>query len=164
MTVRPAGAGDVAAVHTITVANATAPQWTVSQFAEIFRPDPGSAVQRGLLVAEDEDGVAGFAVVSALGTVYPVQAETESIAVLPEHQGKGVGRALLEAVFAWCREKQVAELHLEVRVSNTNAITLYERAGFTPQGIRPGYYERPAEDAMCMMYNSFPMETLPQPQ
>ena len=39
---------------------------------------------------------------------------------------------------------------LEVRVSNTAAIGLYEKLGFVSEGIRPNFYEKPAEDAMIM--------------
>ena len=162
MTIRPARGQDIASVHRVAVASATAPQWTVAQFVEILQPAPGSSIQRTFLIAEDENAVTGFAIVSALHTVYPVLAELESIAVLPRHQGRGTGRALLQAVFAWCHRMDVAELRLEVRVSNTNAITLYERAGFQPEGIRPGYYERPAEDAMCMVCNTLTLATLPK--
>ena len=41
---------------------------------------------------------------------------------------------------------------LEVRVSNSAAIHLYEKIGFTSAGIRPGYYEKPKEDANIMWY------------
>ena len=44
----------------------------------------------------------------------------------------------------------LAFLSLEVRVSNEAAIRLYEGKGFVRAGIRPGYYERRAEDALIM--------------
>jgi len=39
---------------------------------------------------------------------------------------------------------------LEVRLSNTPAIRLYESLGFKGEGVRPGFYERPVEDALIM--------------
>lgn len=43
-----------------------------------------------------------------------------------------------------------AFLTLEVRVSNTAAIGLYEKYGFHQAGLRPGYYQNPREDALIM--------------
>jgi ribosomal-protein-alanine N-acetyltransferase len=37
-----------------------------------------------------------------------------------------------------------------VRLSNTPAIRLYESLGFKGEGVRPGFYERPVEDALIM--------------
>ena len=39
---------------------------------------------------------------------------------------------------------------LEVRVSNTPAINLYSKYGFTSFGTRKGYYQDNNEDAMIM--------------
>ena len=39
---------------------------------------------------------------------------------------------------------------LEVRVSNADAIRLYQRLGFEPRGIRRGYYTDNREDALIM--------------
>ncbi|MFA7637566.1 MAG: GNAT family N-acetyltransferase, partial [Monoglobales bacterium] len=39
---------------------------------------------------------------------------------------------------------------LEVRISNSAAIGLYEKFGFVSQGIRKGFYSYPVEDANIM--------------
>jgi ribosomal-protein-alanine N-acetyltransferase len=39
---------------------------------------------------------------------------------------------------------------LEVRLSNTTAIALYERFGFEASGVRRGYYTDNREDALIM--------------
>lgn len=53
------------------------------------------------------------------------------LAVVPDHRGKGVGRALLEAVEARALDHGCCRLTLEVQEDNDPARTLYERAGFT---------------------------------
>ena len=47
---------------------------------------------------------------------------------------------------------------LEVRVSNADAIRLYERLGFERRGIRRGYYTDNREDALIMWRESVPAE------
>ena len=49
-----------------------------------------------------------------------------------------------------CGRDGVKAFTLEVRVSNKAAIHMYEKVGFVSEGIRPGFYEKPVEDAMIM--------------
>lgn len=149
LTVRAAGPADVTRVQAIAAANPTAPQWTPDQFAEILLPNE-SAVTRVLLVGLQGADVVGFVVVSALTHVYPVEAELESIAVAPEWQRQGVGKALLEAAVGWADSVGTADLRLEVRTGNVSARRLYEQSGFDVEGVRRRYYANPVEDAVCM--------------
>ena len=43
-------------------------------------------------------------------------------------------------------------IFLEVRCSNTGAIALYQKMGFSICGTRRGFYEKPKEDAYVMVY------------
>lgn len=52
------------------------------------------------------------------------------LAVLPQYHGRGVGRALLEAVEERARRKGCCKLTLEVLDDNTRARDLYRRFGF----------------------------------
>ena len=45
-----------------------------------------------------------------------------------------------------------------MRVSNVDAIQLYERLGFEARGIRRGYYTDNREDALIMWRESAPSE------
>ncbi|MCR4851872.1 MAG: ribosomal-protein-alanine N-acetyltransferase, partial [Lachnospiraceae bacterium] len=49
-----------------------------------------------------------------------------------------------------CDSLGVGDVTLEVRISNEAAIKLYEGFGFKSEGIRPGFYERPTEDALIL--------------
>ena len=46
----------------------------------------------------------------------------------------------------------LTRLTLEVRPSNTAGIALYESMGFKKDGIRPGFYDSPKEDAAIYSY------------
>ena len=73
-----------------------------------------------------------------------------NIAVLPKFRRRGTGEALTRALLAAAQELALDRLLLEVRVSNAPAIALYEKLGFSPLGVRPGFYEAPREDALIM--------------
>lgn len=98
------------------------------------------------LVAEECDKIIGFAgVVMVLD-----EAELTNVAVMKSHQKQGVGRLLIESLMKIISECGTEILHLEVRVSNEGAISLYRRIGFEEIGIRHNYYEEPREDAILM--------------
>ena len=73
-----------------------------------------------------------------------------NIAVYPNARKKGVGTALIERVFSLARDEGLSFVSLEVRVSNTAAISLYEKMGFRQEGRRPNFYRGPDEDALIL--------------
>jgi len=72
-----------------------------------------------------------------------------SIAVLPEHQRKGLGQALMKEAMKGMGLHKAKECYLEVRVSNTPAINLYKKLGFEISRAVHGYYAN-GEDAYVM--------------
>jgi ribosomal-protein-alanine N-acetyltransferase len=60
------------------------------------------------------------------------------------------------AVAPQARRQGVATMLLEVRVSNLEAIRLYERIGFRQRGVRRGYYTDNREDALIMWKDPLP--------
>jgi ribosomal protein S18 acetylase RimI-like enzyme len=75
-----------------------------------------------------------------------------NIAVHPGSRGQGIGRSLLEAALAFCRQSGIHTLHLEVRTGNAKAISLYKKCGFVHTGKRPGYYQDNGEDALLFTW------------
>lgn len=81
-----------------------------------------------------------------------------NITVAPEHQRRGWGRVMLDALAIWSREQGAQWLWLEVRVSNTHASDVYRHYGFSQVGVRRNYYPSSAagknqrEDAIVMSY------------
>ncbi len=76
------------------------------------------------------------------------EAYITNIAVKKEFRRQGVGDALLKAIISHCTYSSFVTL--EVRVSNSAAIKLYEKSGFVSQGIRKNFYSHPTEDANIM--------------
>ena len=139
--IRPLAPADVDAVARLE-AEAFSTPWSAQTFRSLAeRSGPV------LLVAESPElPVTGYAVLWSFGD----QAELANIAVAPGCRGRGVGSALLDAVLAAARERGAREVFLEVRESNQTARAMYERRGFQQIGRRPGYYQRPREDAWVM--------------
>ncbi len=77
-------------------------------------------------------------------------ADMMNLAVDPDYRRMGIGENLVEVLVSRLKENQVTCLTLEVRASNTPAIRLYEKIGFTEVGIRPNYYHNPKENALIM--------------
>ena len=76
--------------------------------------------------------------------------DINNVVVAEDWRGRGVGKKMLETLMEWGKEIGIENYTLEVRVSNTPAIRLYESLGFESAGIRPGFYDRPKEDASIM--------------
>ncbi|MCR4691151.1 MAG: ribosomal protein S18-alanine N-acetyltransferase [Lachnospiraceae bacterium] len=72
------------------------------------------------------------------------------VAVTEERQGRGIGKELLSSLLSAAAEKGMKACSLEVRTSNQRAVRLYESLGFEKDGVRPGFYDHPKEDAYIM--------------
>ena len=82
-----------------------------------------------LLVAVDErDRVVGFT------AVHPRDGEMFLLFVHPEHAGRGVGRALLDAAHESLRAAGCREAFLYTHENNERALAVYEAAGYRRDG------------------------------
>ncbi len=101
------------------------------------------------LVAESDQRVVGYIGYRSVLD----EADITNVAVSPELRRQGIGRQLMGRLLSLAGEKGILTIFLEVRVSNTAAITLYEHAGFHTCGQRKNYYTEPVEDALLMSYS-----------
>lgn len=98
------------------------------------------------IVAMDGERLAGYVgSQSVMGW-----ADMMNIAVHPDYRRMGVAENLIDQLIFRLKENDVTCLTLEVRVSNTPAISLYKKLGFSQVGRRPGYYHNPKEDALIL--------------
>lgn len=89
----------------------------------------------------------GFSNFKKLGFVK--KGHVVSVAVLPEHRGKGIGKALMNESMNGVISRKCEEMYLEVRTSNDAAIKMYEGLGFIIKSKLRSYY-RDGEDAYLM--------------
>lgn len=77
------------------------------------------------------DAPVGLAVgVAVDGADTPAEVSLNGMWVAPEGRGRGVGRALIEAVCAWASDRGATRVVLDAMAVNTRAIGLYQACGF----------------------------------
>lgn len=74
--------------------------------------------------------------------------EILNLGVRPEERRKGIARKLMQSLLQKCRDMGIQKGFLDVKRSNTPAISLYESLGFKQTGVRKRYYPDTKEDAL----------------
>ena len=87
------------------------------------------------------------------------EGDITNVAVRPDRQREGIGHFLMDSLIRLAQQQGITTIHLEVRVGNETAIRLYERMGFTRDGIRKKYYTDPVEDAILSCNRKFRSNT-----
>ena len=114
-------------------------------------PDPWTESALGMLTAKPYGGLCalqGEDIVGYVGWLHfpamgdnAAEAEITRIAVSPAARRRGIGRALLERMFAVLNpDGAPMSAYLDVRESNRAAQALYESLGFVQHGTRPRFY------------------------
>jgi ribosomal-protein-alanine N-acetyltransferase len=113
--------------------------WSLAMFVlELSKPS-------GIcLAATDGDELVGYLVCSRYDEVWHLM----NVAVVPERRRAGVATKLIEGLFQ--EAGTGLPFTLEVRMSNTQAIAMYQRFGFSSAGVRRRYYHDNGEDALIM--------------
>ena len=127
----------------------------VAQLEKICFADPWSELRISLeltnvwsywVVALDGDTVVGY-----VGSQSSIdEADIMNVAVHPDYRRQGIAENLINTLIAELKKRGCHALLLEVRASNTPAITLYEKLGFAQVGCRKNYYRNPKEDALIL--------------
>ncbi len=140
---RPMTLDDLEAVMAIEVQAYPWP-WSRGNFADTL-----AAGHWAQVMVDPDQGILGYIVaMRGAGELHLL-----NVTVIPAHQGRGLGRALLERLEDEARIRGVAEIWLEVRASNLRARALYARLGYREVGLRRQYYPGPPgrrEDAILM--------------
>lgn len=116
-------------------------------------PPPGRTV-----VALDGEAVIGTARMGPNKPGPGAHVATASFMVPAAARGKGAGRALCEHALEWARQSGYAGMQFNAVVeTNTSAVALYERLGFSVVGTVPGAFEHPEKGrvGLHIMYCPF---------
>ena len=120
-------------------------------FVDLYRRNPETFVVAeedgkivGYIMCRIEVGLSNFVLSGVVKKGHVV-----SVAVLPEHRRKGVGKALVIKALEGMRGYGAKQCYLEVRVTNQEAISLYKKLDFEVTRTIHGYYAD-GEDALVM--------------
>jgi ribosomal-protein-alanine N-acetyltransferase len=116
----------------------------LSEFPETFLVAELHGVLVGYIMCRTEYG---FSQLKRLGLAR--KGHVVSVAVEEKHRSKGIGTSLILAANDAMVEKSATECYLEVRVSNIQAIALYQKLGFKVTGRQEAYY-RDGESALVV--------------
>lgn len=98
------------------------------------------------LIAEQKGQIVGY-----IGTwIILDEAHITNVAVHPSFRRQGIAKILISALIKQASMRGARQQTLEVRVSNTPAIVLYQSMGFVISGTRKNYYSDNNEDALIM--------------
>ena len=89
------------------------------------------------LLARYEDKICGFLVF----TYIVDEIEVITNCVLPDFQGRGVGKEMMKFLEHYARAHMVRSIHLEVAENNLPAVSLYIKFDFVPTTRRKNYYK-----------------------
>jgi ribosomal-protein-alanine N-acetyltransferase len=142
ITFRPMAVDDLEAVLDIERVSFPAP-WCKDHFVAELE----SSFSFPMVVTDFEGNILGY--------ICPMLVMDEghilNVAVRPDLRGKGIGGLLVRKVIDECGFLGAEYVSLEVRTSNSVAISLYRQIGFVITGRRNKYYEN-GEDAFIMEY------------
>jgi len=114
------------------------------RFPETFLVAEDNGTVIGYIMCRIETGLPSFKIIGVTKKGHVI-----SIAVLPQNQRQGVGRALVQEAMNAMRRYKAKECVLEVRASNTVAVNLYRKLGFEIIRTLHRYYAD-GEDAYLM--------------
>lgn len=141
VSLREMTAADIPAVHELERRLFPVDAWPL----QMFVTELAHSETRRYVVAELTGQIVGYA---GLMCIRPI-ADVQTIAVVPEQEGKGIGSALLTELIRESLLRRAEDVLLEVRADNPRAQQLYRRYGFEQIHVRRRYY-RDGVDALIM--------------
>lgn len=166
---RPMEWSDLPGVHALEERLFPLDAWPLSFFEEELAqagPEHDGGTRAYRVITGPVPGDAGEGAGTVVGycglMCVPPLADVQTIAVVPEAEGHGLGTAMLQWMAIESGRRRARDLLLEVRADNQRAQALYTRHGFEHIHTRAGYYPGDAEagtgrvDALIMRRHLLP--------
>ena len=119
--------------------------WSEKVYGETFElPD----VEYVVAVDDEAPGSDADRIIGAAGIRNIIgTGEITNVMITPLYRDRGIGKLMIADLLERGTRLGATEFTLEVRVGNEPARKLYESLGFRCEGVRPGFYNNPKEDA-----------------
>ena len=128
--------------------DAFSPPWSRDLLlSEICNEDSFFAVAR--LSDDLLRSVVGFVILRKMSDT----GEILQIATYKDARRSGIADILMSSAFGFAKDNELGAVFLEVRESNTAAISLYKKHGASVVHRRESYYNDPIEDALIMRFS-----------
>jgi len=112
------------------------------RFSRLYMRELTRSPEAATWIAEEQGSMKGFAIVEWTQQISGVIAYIETIEVLPESRGKGIGAELMRRVEGSANAERAITIWLHVDAENATAIGLYESLGYHNTGRVDHYYAR----------------------
>ncbi len=141
MTYAKADIADVPAIYKLASHHSGATQvWAQKRINDLISDSQGHYV----LVAKQLDSTVGYAIARfAWGKMH-----IWDIAVKEDMRRRGIGSKMMSRLIDHAKSKDLSEVYLEVRASNTPAVKMYQGLSFKIRFRMPGMYD--GEDGLAM--------------
>jgi tRNA threonylcarbamoyl adenosine modification protein YeaZ/ribosomal-protein-alanine acetyltransferase len=137
--IRPMTAEDVEDAWKLEQINLGKEAWTQKQLLDAMTRDDTI-----YLVAEMAGRIVGLCGVQNISG----DGEVTNVSVSGDVRREGCGYKMVKQLLERGKGIGIRDYTLEVRAQNAPAIRLYEKLGFKSEGVRPGFYDDPKDDAV----------------
>ena len=123
--------------------------WKYRDFEEVLiNPDRCYLVaEADSVTADTPDRILGGCMLTHIAG----EGDISNVAVYERYRNNGIAASVLSALLRLGEERYgITAYTLEVRSRNIPARRLYEKNGFVSRGVRPGFYQKPEDDAVIM--------------
>lgn len=123
--------------------------WKYRDFEEVLtNPDRCYLVaEADSVTADTPDRILGGCMLTHIAG----EGDISNVAVYERYRNNGIAASVLSALLKLGEERYgITAYTLEVRSRNIPARRLYEKNGFVSRGVRPGFYQKPEDDAVIM--------------
>ena len=123
--------------------------WKYRDFEEVLtNPDRCYLVaEADSVTADTPDRILGGCMLTHIAG----EGDISNVAVYERYRNNGIAASVPSALLRLGEERYgITAYTLEVRSRNIPARRLYEKNGFVSRGVRPGFYQKPEDDAVIM--------------